>query len=40
MSSAAMIASHRVACVSSQVVQEIATICTKKLSQERIEPTE
>ena len=35
-----MVASHDVECVSSQVVHDIATICTKKLSQDRIEPIE
>ena len=33
-------ASHFVEWVSVQVTQEIATACTKKLSQETIEPTE
>ncbi len=35
-----MMASQAVECVSSQVVHDIATIWMKKLSHERIEPTE
>src|SRR5208282_4631049 len=39
-SARATIASHAVECVRSQAVHDTATACTKKLSQEMIEPSE